>query len=223
VLVALARASGRSSLPSSQSRLREDQVLGRLSRRFGLSRESLRERLLAVRSDARRGGRSRNAEQEDVAPEDHGADPGRLSAWDREVIEVLVGVPEAAGLIVREVPSGEIESREGRLVLEAARRLHGEGRAVELPGLLLEIADPAIQSLLVAVDETSAARVGVDAEQRLHHLRDALRRRSAERQAHESARTLKTSRLDPGSEAALLERLVAQRRAAQGMTDPKDG
>jgi len=223
VLVAVARASGRSSLPSSQSRLREDQVLGRLSRRFGLSRESLRERLLAVRSDTRRGGRSRNAEQEDAAPDDHGADPGRLSAWDREVIEVLVGVPEAAGLIVREVPSGELESREGRLVLEAARRLHGEGRAVELPGLLLEIADPAIQSLLVAVDETSAARVGVDAEQRLHHLRDALRRRSAERQAHESARTLKTSRLDPGSEAALLERLVAQRRAAQGMTDPKDG
>jgi hypothetical protein len=57
----------------------------------------------------------------------------------------------------------------------------------------------------------------------MDHLRDALRRRSAERQAHRSARTLKTSQLDPGSEAALLEQLVAQRRAAQGMTDPKDG
>jgi DNA primase len=223
VLAALARASARSSLPSSQTRLREDQVLGRLARRFGLSRESLRDRLLALRDDAGRGGRSRRTADENAASDITETAPARLSAWDREVLEVLVGVPEAAGLIVREVQSAELESREGRLVLEAARRLHGEGRPVELPGLLLEIADPAIQSLLVAVDETSASRAGVDARERVHHLEDALRRRSAERQAHASARTLKTSQLDPGSEAALLEQLVAQRRAAQGMTDPKDG
>jgi hypothetical protein len=29
--------------------------------------------------------------------------------------------------------------------------------------------------------------------------------------------------LDPDSEAELLEQLVAQRRAVQGMTEPKDG
>ena len=219
VLTALARATGRSSLTSSQARLREDQVLGRMTRRFGLSRESLRERLGALRDDQRTSGRTRTAAQDaepEVAPS-----PARLSAWDREVIEVLVGVPEAAGIVVREVESAELESREVKLVLEAARRLHVEGRPVELPELLLEIADPSIQSLLVAVDESGAR--SVDAEQRIDHLRDALRRRSAQRQAHESARILKTSRLDPGSEADLLTRLVAQRRAAQGMTDPKDG
>ena len=144
--------------------------------------------------------------------------------------EVLVGVPDAAGLIVREVQSAELETQEGRAVLEAARRLHAEGREIALAGLLLEINDPAVQSLLVAVDETSATRTPLDAQDRVHHLEDALRRRSAQRQAHRSARTLKTSRLDPGSEAALLEQLVAQRRAVQGMTDvdegmtePKDG
>jgi DNA primase len=221
VLVALARASSRSTLASSQARLREDQVLGRMTRRFGLSRESLRERLTALRDDARSVVRARPAAAAEPEPE---VEPqaARLSAWDREVIEVLVGVPEAAGIVVREVESAELQSREVKLVLEAARRLHGEGRPVELTGLLLEIADPSIQSLLVAVDE-SGARSTVEAEQRIDHLRDALRRRSAQRQAHESARILKTSRLDPGSEADLLTRLVAQRRAAQGMTDPKDG
>jgi hypothetical protein len=115
-------------------------------------------------------------------------------------------------------------------VLEAARRLHAEGRQIALAGLLLEIHDPSLQSLLVAVDETTASRTPLDPQERIHHLQDALRRRSAQRQAHMSARTLKTSRLDPGSEAALLEQLVAQRRAVQGMTDvdegmtdPKDG
>ena len=213
VLAALAAVSPRSPLPPSQRRLREDQVLGRLSRRFGLSREALRERMLDLRK--------RSALEADAAP---AARPlPRLPAWDREVIEVLVGVPDSAGLIVRQVGVAGLESREARAVLQAAERLHGQGRPVALSDLLLEIEDPVLQSLLVAADESSAARGAVDPGERMHHLEDALRRRSAERQAHASARSLKTSRLDSRSEAELLERLVAERRVAQGMTDPKDG
>ena len=206
VLKALAAVSPRSPLSPSQRRLREDQVLGRLSR------DVLRGRVLELR------GRSAPVPDAPTA-----ASLPRLPAWDREVIEVLVGVPDSAGLIVRQVGAAGLESREARAVLQAAERLHGLGRPVALPDLLLEIEDPALQSLLVAVDETSAERGPIDPHERIHHLEDALRRRSAERQAHASARTLKTSRLDSRSEAELLERLVAERRAAQGMTDPKDG
>jgi DNA primase len=214
VLTALAAVSPRSPLSPSQRRLREDQVLGRLSRRFGLTRDVLRGRMLELR------GRSTPA---DEATNTVTRPLPRLPAWDREVIEVLVGVPDSAGLIVRQVGAAGLESREARAVLQAAERLHGQGRPVALPDLLLEIEDPALQSLLVAVDETSTERGPIDPHERINHLEDALRRRSAERQAHASARTLKTSRLDSRSEAELLERLVAERRAAQGMTDPKDG
>ena len=231
VLVALARVSPQSSLSPSQTRLREDQVLGRLSRRFGLSREALRSRMLTLRDTAaRRAGAPASSDEEGDAASPSPSLMRRLPAWDREVIEVLVGVPDGAGLIVREVQSAELETQECRAVLEAARRLQAEGREIALAGLLLEINDPVVQSLLVAVDETSSARTPLDPRERVHHLEDALRRRAAQRQAHRSARTLKTSRLDPGSEAALLEQLVAQRRAVQGMTDvdegmtePKDG
>jgi hypothetical protein len=214
VLAALAAVSPRSPLQPSQRRLREDQVLGRLSRRFGLSREALRGRMLELRDRAR-------PDTAEAAPV---ARPlPRLPAWDREVIEVLVGVPDSAGLIVRQVGTAGLESREARAVLQVAERLHGQGRSVALSDLLLEIEDPTLQSLLVAADESSASRGTIDPHERIHHLEDALRRRSAERQAHASARSLKTSRLDSRSEAELLERLVAERRAAQGMTDPKDG
>jgi DNA primase len=234
VLAALAKVSPQATLMPSQARLREDQVLGRLSRRFGLSREVLRSRMLALRDTSSRRSatsntRSAGGEDGDGLPPTPGL-MRRLPAWDREVIEVLVSVPDGAGLIVRDVQSTELETQECRAVLEAARRLHAEGREIALSGLLLEIHDPAVQSLLVAVDEASMARTPLDPKDRVHHLEDALRRRSAQRQAHRSARTLKTSRLDPGSEAALLEQLVAQRRAVQGMTDvdegmtePKDG
>jgi DNA primase len=222
VLTALAAAGPRSTLAPSQRRLREDQVLGRLSRRFGLSREVLRARMVELR-----GGPTAIA---DGAASDDSRPP-RLPAWDREVLEVLVGVPDSVGLIVREVKPADLETPAGRTVIEAAHRLHAAGRPVALANLLMELVDPALQSLLVAVDEAGAARGAGDPLERVNHFTDALRRRSAERQAHASARTLKTSRLDSRAETELLERLLSERRAAQGMTehqaqgmtDPKDG
>ena len=216
VLAALAAAGHGSALSSSERRLREDQVVGRLSRRFGLSRGVLVERLTALRGRGRASGPV-------VVELDQPRGLPRLPALDREVLEVLVGVPEGVGLVVREVQPADLGSQEGRVVMEAACRLHAEGRPVGLPGLLMELTDPWLQSLLVAVDETNASRGTLDPQERVDHLADALRRRAAGRVAHASARTLKTTRLDSQAEAELLERLVAQRRAAQGMTEPKDG
>jgi DNA primase len=211
VLVALAATP---AAAVSERMLREDQLVGRLSRRFGLSRDVLRRRLAELRQ------RSRAARPAAALPTPPAS---RLPAWDREVLEVLVGVPDGAGLVVREVRPTDLDSDAGRTVVEAARRLHEEGRSVGLSGLLMELTDPAMQSLLVAVDEANAARGPVDSEARLGQLADALRRRAAGRVAHASARAIKTSRLDSRSEAELLERLVAQRRVAQGMSDPMDG
>ena len=215
VLRALARVSPRSPLSPSQRQLRADQILGRLSRRFGISREVLANRLRDLRSASGQPALAPAAPAVASLP--------RLPAWDREVIEVLVGVPDSIGLIVRQPDGTGLETTAARTVLAAAERLHREGRPVALPSLLLEIGDPDLQSLLVAADESSASRRPLDAGERLRHLEDALRRRSAERQAHASARALKTSRLDSRSEAELLERLVAERRVVQGMTEPKDG
>ena len=210
VLKALAAAASRSSLAGSQARLREDQVLGRLARRFGLSRDVLRTRMLELRGNA--------AATMIAAGPDH-VRPARLPAWDREVLEVLVGVPDSVGLIIREVTPADVETPACRAVIETAGRLHASGRSVALADLLLELVDPVLQSLLVAVDESGAARGSLDPEERVGHFTEALRRRAAERQAHVAARALKTNRLDSRSEAEILERLLAERRAAQGMPD----
>jgi hypothetical protein len=149
--------------------------------------------------------------------------PGKLPAWDREVLEVLVGVPEATGLVIREVPAAEIQDRACRTVLETARRMHAEGRAVNLGGLLLELTDPALHSLLVAVDSHVHAAGAATASDRLAHLEDALRQRRAQRDVADRIRILKSPDLDSQTGAELLEQLVLTRREAQGMTDPKDG
>jgi DNA primase len=214
VLAALARMAD----ANGSRRLREDQVIGRLARRFGLTREALRSRMLDLRREHGRTGAADPTAPDDAEP----ASLPRLPAWDREVIEVLVGVPDSAGLIVRQVGSAGLETPAARAVLAAAEKLQSQGREVALSGLLLEIADPTLQSLLVAVDEDAQARPA-DPHTRLQHLEEALHRRAAERRARASARALHTDRLDAQAELELLERLVAERRIAQGMSEPKDG
>ena len=215
VLTALATAAG-STLELSERRLREDRVLGRLARRFGLSRGVLEARLQELRGKRKVGFSSTPAgPPASVMP--------RLPAWDREVLEVLVGVPEGAALVISEVDPGDLDSHEVRVVVEAARRLGAAGRTVGLSELLLELPDPALQSLLVAVDEENTARGAYAPGERIGHLAEALRRRAATASARVSARAIKSSRLDSQSEAEHLERLVAQRRVAQGMSEPKEG
>ena len=203
---------------SSQRFLREDQILGRLSRRFTLSREALRIRLLSLRSEFSSRQRPVEAVQTQHAPP-----VPSLSAWDREILEVLVSVPESAGIIIREFSSDQIESSVGRTVFDAARKLDSDGRRVALGDLLLELPDPQIQSLLVDIDDSGSLRCAGNPSERVGQLLEALRRRSAETMARTHAKVLTSTRLEPLAEAELLEQLVAQRRAAQGMTDPKDG
>ena len=224
VLVALSRVSDRSTLAPSQRRLREDQVLGRLARRFGLSREALLGRLSALRKDfSARMPATVETDGEPRVERFLPVTPTRLPAWDREVLEVLVGVPEAMGLVIREIPADDLEHRGSRTVLETARRMHAEGREVSLGALLLELTDPALHSLLVAVDSGIHSSTAATAADRLSHLEEALRQRRADRDVAAGVRTLKSSSLDAEAEAFVLEQLVATRREAQGMTDPKDG
>jgi hypothetical protein len=76
---------------------------------------------------------------------------------------------------------------------------------------------------LVQLDESTRGQTYLDQSGRVHHLDAAIVRRRADRTARQTLRTLKTSPLQPDDEAAILEQLVAARRAAQGMTDPKEG
>ena len=213
----MAAVSPRSPLPPSQRQLREDQLLGRLSRRFGLSREALQGRLAELHR-ARPGSAAGPAEDQTEA-----IDAGSLPAWDRELLEAIVAAPEAVGPLLEQVSPEELETEVGRVVLAAAITLRAAGREPTLASLLLELTDPRLHGLLVQLDETTRAHTHLDQTGRVHHLDAAITRRRADRTARRNLRTLKTSPLQPDDEAAILEQLVAARREAQGMTDPKEG
>jgi DNA primase len=211
VLEALAAASPRSPLPPSQRQLREDQVIGRLARRFGLGRDALSRRLEALKSST-----------DTRAPAEQDGEPTRridlaaLPAWDREVLTALIRDPTTAAVILREFRPVDLDTEPGQTALAAAHRLAASGRKICLAGLLLEIEDPALQAALVEVDEACATSTASDPNDHLVHLEEAVRRRTAQRQARLAARQLKTA-CAADDEAAILEKIVASQRAAQNI------
>lgn len=218
VLTPLARVSADGPLTDGQRRLREDRVLGRLSRRFGLDTAGLRHRLEELRGGARAAADRRDPD----APPDRDEDPvPALTPWDREVLELVLALPDGSGLVGR-LGADDLDSPTGRHLLSvAARCCAGDGR-VALHRLLDAIDDERLRGVLVGLDEDAAARPLPPAE-RLVHWEESWRRRRADHLTRASVNVLKSATLDAGAETELLERLVAERRAAEGMSEPKEG
>ena len=220
VLRVMAAVSPRSPLPPSQRPLRQDQILGRLARRFGLSREPLQTRLSELARSRQSSGAGESLDQQDLPA---GLDASSLPPWDRELLEALIAAPEMISPLLAQLAPDELGTAATTAILAAAGRLQASGRPPILGSLLLELPDSRLQGLLVQIDEAIREQTHLDETDRVHHLGEAIERRRADRTARQTLRTLKAAPLPPDDEAAILEQLVATRRAAQGMTEPKEG
>ena len=218
VLKILSAVSPRSPLPPSQRQLRQDQILGKLSRRFGLSRDALQTRLEEL-------SRSRRTNDVPPSPSTEGLrfDAAELVPWDREVLSAILAAPEEVSDLLDRISEDEISAEPAKAILRAAKSLIAAEKLPSLAALLLELPAAELHGLLVQLDESIREQTHLDQIGRLHHLSEALERRQAERTAWQTVRKLKTSPLQPDDEAAMIEQLVSARRAAQGMTDPKEG
>jgi DNA primase len=216
VLKILSAVSPRSPLPPSQRQLRQDQILGKLSRRFGLSRNALQTRLKEL-------SRSRRVEDATSLNEGHYIDAAELVPWDREVLSAIVAAPEEISPLLDRIAEEELTAEPAKKILRATKSLIAAEKTPNLNALLLELQAPELQGLLVQLDESICEQTHLDQNGRLHHLSEAVDRRQADKTAWQTVRTLKTSPLQPDDEAAMIEQLVSARRAAQGMTDPKEG
>jgi len=219
VLTPLARVSPHAPLSPAQRRLREDQVIGRLARRFGLDPGGLRRRLDEIGATLPTSASAAGAAETAGDALLDTASP-TLSAWDREVLELLLVLENDD--IVERITAADLDSDAARRVLAAIHASPVTGGHARLHALLDAFADGPFHSLIVALDDDARSR-GAGPAERVLHCEEGLRRRRAQRQADASVNALRSSANDPDAEAELLERLVAQRRAAQGMTEPKEG
>jgi DNA primase len=229
MLTTLARAPRLQSGTTAQSRLREHQVLSRLSRQFGVSEEELRMRLGDLRSlgpSPRSPSSQPKVSMAVISP----AIP--LSLWERELLEIVLLEPEAVPAVAEVIRPDQMASPVARLIFEKCCQLSQQGITPDFDRLLLEFDEQEVKTLLVDLDEQGRAKTfdeqgntkpSAEPAARLRDLLATMGRREQQHQLDQQARRLREQELGADEELAVLKQMIEQERTRQGISSPMEG
>jgi len=196
--------------------IKEDQILYRLARRAGVSEESLRARLAALRKAPRR------LQLETAEPAAETA-RHKLDLWERELLEVILLQPTAL-VELREVVSEELlTSPAAKYLFALACRLSDEGQVPEFDRLMLEIESPALKSLLVDLDDRGRAKDAQTLVERLGDVLASFRQRTAQSKNRAQTVALGEHGVPEDEELRILQEIFQQERKRHGISVPTDG
>ncbi|HYO25042.1 MAG TPA: toprim domain-containing protein, partial [Lacipirellulaceae bacterium] len=224
IVATLARAL-RAVVASWPALLREQQVLVRLSRQFGLAEDSLRLRLTALRKAASgaaaqaRAPRSAGA----AAPAQQPAPATPPSAWDRELIETVLHTPETLPELLDHVGEEHISSPLARQLFTLMLDMHHAGQTPSFARRMNAVDDEAAKNLLVDCDEQGHRKSASDVEQRVRDLLSHATRSRQDAGHRETVAQLKTNQLDPEQEDRALAALFDDLKRRQTGSPPTDG
>ena len=222
LLTALARALPRASNAASATFLREQQVLGQLTRKFGLAEDALHARLSARRRELAAKARPQiNPHAEPLPQVPTG--PVRLTAWESELLELLLYQPEALPRIVKVLSPEEIPSAVCRRFYEHSVELMHAGQVPTYESLTLATDDPSAQNLLVDCEQRGRDKNTSDAERRVDDLLAHLTQLKHAASQQEQLADLKQQRLDPKHEEEVLTNLFHDLKRRQTGSAPTDG
>lgn len=201
ILNTLAKAPRLRTGVASAARLKEDQILHRLSRRFGLSEETLRARLLELR----RGTRPRATRKPEAA-----APEPKLPRLERTLLELLLLAPEQAATVCQEIPDALLQSTRSQIIFSRCRQLCGAGVRPTFERLMLEFDDPQTQSLLVELDEEGRMKQGIDPAANLESLLAIFRQQQSQTRFNAAEQSL-----DHEEQVNLFDALIEQKKRSQ--------
>lgn len=209
-----------SGLISNESfRLRQNQVLPRLARKFSIPEESLREQLTALRNKQSRYKRRDNQESNDETSK-RLLRPGDLSPYERELLELIIVAPQVAPIALERVQSGWLECDAAQAMLDAYQQLEFSGQSLEFDSVLVALEDPSLKSLLVTLHEQANAKLGYtseSAEDRLRVLTHRMGERQDEMRRQQQVSELQKSDLSETEELDVLQDVIRQARLRQGL------
>jgi DNA primase len=217
VLATLAKAPRLQASTSTAIRLREDQILHRLAARFGAGESRLRERLSELRRP--RGKAAREAPEAPPAEE-----VGKLVLAEQWLLQILLQTPECLEEVRREISPAHFRGDRRRQLFATCCALADGGQQPTFDRVMLEIEDPDLKSLLVALDEQRQAIASKDRSRELADLLRVIREEQAA-PARPAGRPASEERpLDEeADELQRLQRLVERERTRQGISLPTDG
>ena len=209
ILGTVARAIPEGGSSTTVGLVREQQVMSRLARQFGIGEDTVRTRLTAIRRD--RASKSRpkfsDRQQEPATQALQRTDRLVLAAWEKELLELLLHHPEVlpqleTGLVAEEIPNAFC-----RQIYEHSLTLHHAGSAVSFEQLMLATEDNEEKNLLVECDELGEQKSTSDTEQRVKDLLALVAKQKQDAWQHSQLAELKKKQLDPKHEQEVLAEL----------------
>jgi len=195
----------------SDARLRENQVLARLSREFSIGEAELRQRL----STMRRPKSHPPADQQRTAERP----PIELDPLERELLELLTQQPELVSSAMERISAEDLTSGAMREIFAAYQSQLEHHDETTFQALLLAIDDPRLKSLLVDVDEAARRKLENVQEEQLLGIVSGfeLRRRQRQQREHQSALEKKRFQNEE-EELAVLQQILQAERDRQGIS-----
>jgi molybdopterin-biosynthesis enzyme MoeA-like protein len=214
ILSTVAKAPRLSTVTQAGARLREEQILSRLARRFLVSEVDLRRRLAELR---------RQAHHPDAPPLPAQATAaGGVDARDQALVELILARPEWIERIAAAVPVGALRWPACQTIYATCMKLVESGLAPDFDRLILECEDPEIRSLLFQIDESSRAKAESDWQMALDQILESYRRRKEDVEHRQKVAALREAQPEAHKLQALQE-LIGALQPRHRRSDPTDG
>jgi hypothetical protein len=227
LLEIIAKAPRHRDDTTREDRIREEKILQRLAACFRVSEMDVRQELTALRRKSRPTlPAHRAAEQSpEAAAAASAARTERIEPWERELLEILIQYPQCVAQARAAIAAAQIAAPSCRRIYETCCRLSDAGVEPTFAKLMLEFDQPAMQSLLVDLEEQGHAKGGslADPAALMKELIRGFEKREAEKRVPAQTVALREGQLDEQQAVDLLAKIVQQKRTQQGISFPTDG
>ena len=207
ILGTIARAFPAGGSAESVGLVREQHVMSRVARQFGLGEDTIRTRLKAIRNEQASRNRPRFSDRQEqpAAPEVlPRSERLVLTAWEKELLELILHQPQVMSQLAEGMPVEAISSDFCRQIYERSLEMHRSGSLPSFEQLMLATDDNDEKNLLVECDELGQEKSSSDTEQRVKDLLALVAKQKQEAWQNSQLAELKQNRLDPEHEQEVL-------------------
>ncbi len=216
ILQTLARVPSSVFSGSADKVLRQDQLLTRLGRQFGVEREQMKRRLLELRSKV--SAPNRKSEKPQVA------DFTKLLRRESELVQLILHAPEHLDTIIENISPDQFVDGLLKQLYEYIEDCFQNGEGTSFDDLMLSLEDPELKNLLVYLDHEwqemwsqESTTTGESEVALLNEVVDVFRKLELDSGNRRKISELQKPNLDEEEELTTLEDLLNQTRQRHGL------
>ena len=250
VLLTMSHVSHSSLLSNEAMRLRQDQLIARLARQFGIEQSEIRMRLDSIRRQTADREKQRqafrqeqaaravqpNQESSDVSPSsmrfsEQTVTPANIAftfsemtPTECELFEIMAMHPELAPMAIERFPVTNLSTPTAKKLFQLVLDLELEGHALDFDSVMSVTEDPSLKSVLVSIVERATLKAPLSmmtADERLHSLCERLSGHEDRAQRRSQIQSLETKQLDEEASLLVLHDIVQQARVRHGLFPPQ--